>query len=462
MKNKNTELLGKMDVKKALVTLSVPAIIGMLVNAMYNLVDSLFVGWGAGEVAIGALTLAFPVQMIVMAVALMTGIGGASVFSRAYGAGDKEKMDATINTAIRFGLFSAIIIMILGLSFLTPLLNFFGASPTNIGFAQDYLGVVLFGAGFQTLSMILNNFTRAEGRAKVAMVAMMFGAGLNILLDPIFIFDWGLGLGVKGAALATVISQMSSFGFLAYKSFAKDSVLAIKVKNFFKIDFNALKEIIVIGMPTFFRNAMGAALTIIIINLIVLFTSSTFQSDLYTSIYGVVNRVLMFILMPGFGLVQALAPIAGFNFGAKNWNRLVDVIKYASKLLAIYFIIGFILVQILSYGVFDVFSSTNNALFINEGGRIFRIVTLGLPFIAFQIIAGSVYQAFGFPKRALFISLSRQFIFFIPLAFVLTSFFDLNGLWYTFFIADIISGIIGIYMIRHELKQLTALGRVEN
>ena len=454
MNNKNTELLGKMNVKKALITLSIPAIIGMLVNAMYNLVDSLFVGWGAGEVAIGALTLAFPVQLIVMAVALMIGIGGASVFSRAYGAGDKQKMDTTVNTAIRFGAISGFVIAVLGLVFLTPLLKFFGASSTNLGFAQDYLGVILFGVVFQTLSMILNNFTRAEGRANVAMIAMVIGTGLNIVLDPIFIFDWGFGLGVRGAAIATVISQITAFSFITYKSFAKDSVLAISLRNFFKIDFKSLKEIVIIGLPTFVRNSLGAILTIIILKLIVVFTASEVESDLYTSIYGVVNRVLMFIFMPGFGLVQGLAPIAGYNFGAKKWSRLIELVKYTTKLLTIYFVIAFIIVQVFAYGIFDVFSSANNEIFINEGGRIFRTVGLALPFITFQVIAGSIYQAFGYPKRALLISLFRQFLFFIPLAFILTSIFGLNGLWYTFFISDGLSGIIGIFMLVYEVRVL--------
>lgn len=454
MKNKNTELLGNMDVKKALITLSIPATIGMLVNAAYNLVDSLFVGWGAGEVAIGALTLAFPVQMIVMAVALMIGIGGASVFSRAYGAGDKEKMDSTVNTAVRFGVISAILISVVGLVYLTPLLEFFGASSTNIGYAQDYLGVILFGITFQTISMILNNLTRAEGRAKVAMIAMVIGTGLNILLDPIFIFDWGFGLGVRGAAIATVISQFASFSFITYRAFDKDSVLAIKLKNFFKIDFDSLWDIIKIGFPTFVRNAVGAVLAIVIIRLIVLYSINSDYSDLYTSIYGVVNRVLMFIFMPGFGMVQGLAPIAGFNFGAKKWERLVEVTKYATKLLAIYFIVGFLLVQIGSEAIFTVFSKNNDQEFIQLGSRIFRIVALGLPLVSFQIIAGAIYQAFGYAKRALLISLSRQFILFIPIAFILTYFFQLDGLWYTFFVADILSGIFSIFMLIYEIKVL--------
>lgn len=454
MNNKNTELLGNTNVKKALITLSIPATIGMLVNATFNLVDSLFVGWGAGSTAIGGLALAFPVQMIVMAVALMIGIGGASVFSRAYGEGNREKMDSTFNTAIRFGVVSGIVIAVLGLVFLTPMLKFFGASPTNIGYAKDYLNIILIGVTFQTMSMIFNNFTRAEGRAKVAMVAMVIGTGLNIILDPIFIFDWGFGLGVQGAAIATVISQVTSFLFVTYKTFDKESVLNISFVQPFTIDFESLKGIVLIGLPTFIRNSLGAILTIIIINLIVLYTSSSYYSDLYTSIFGVANRVLIFVLMPGFGLVQGLAPIAGYNFGAKKWDRLVDVVIFATKILSVYFIVGFVLMEVFAYGIFDVFSDDNSALFINEGGRIFRLIALGVPVITYQILAGSIYQAFGYPKRAMLISLSRQFLLFIPIAFVLTRLFLLDGLWYTFFAADVLSGILGLAMLIYEVKVL--------
>jgi putative MATE family efflux protein len=453
MTNRNANLLGTMDVKKALIKLSIPATIGMIVNATYNLVDSLFVGWGAGEIAIGALTLANPIQMIVVALALMIGVGGASVFSRAYGAGNKEKMDATVNGAVRFGIISGLTLTILTLIFMNPLLDFFGATPDNLGFAKDYLGIVAFGMTFQTLSMILNNMTRAEGRAKVAMQAMVLGAGLNILLDPIFIFDWGLGLGVKGAALATVLSQLTSFSFITFSSFSKDSVLAISLRRFFNIDYKVLKETIKIGLPSFMRNAVGAVLAIIIIKMIGFYTAETDRST-YLAIFGVMNRVLLFIFMPGFGMVQGFAPIAGFNFGAKNWERLVELIKFATKLLVVYFIGGFLFIQFGATLVFDVFSSSDDVFFIETGARIFRIVSLGLIFISFQVIAGAIYQSFGYAKRALFISLSRQLILFIPLSLILTAIFGLNGLWYTYFVADILSGIIGLIMVIFEVRVL--------
>ena len=453
MRDRNAELLGKTDVKKALVTLSIPATIGMLVNASYNLFDSLFVGWGAGELAIGGLTLAFPIQMIVLAVALMIGIGGASVFSRAYGRNDHEAMGNTVNTALRFGVISGLIISVVGLLMVTPLLNFFGATTDNIGFAQDYLGVILYGVAFQTISIILNNFTRAEGRAKIAMYSMVLGTGLNIILDPIFIFDWGLGLGVRGAAIATVISQFASFSFITYHTLDEDSKLKITLSKFFKMDKEALSGIIKIGMPTFVRNSMGAFLAVLILRMIN-FYSVPAEISTNQAIYGVINRVIMFIFMPGFGLVQGLTPIAGYNFGAKKWDRLVDVIKFAAVLLTIYFIGGFLFIQFGAGIIFDVFSSSNDVVFVENGARMFRIMSLGFMLVGFQIISGSIYQSFGFAKRAMFISLSRQLVFFIPIVFLLTRIYGLDGLWYTFVFADVLSGLMGLGMLIYEIKQL--------
>lgn len=453
MTNRNTHLLGEMNIHKALIKLSIPATIGMLVNALYNLVDSLFVGWSSGEIAIGALTLAFPIQMIVMAVGLMIGIGGASVFSRAYGRKDKETMDKSINSAIRFDIITSLIIVIIGFIFIEDILVFFEATNEMIGFARDYLSIILIGLVPLTLSMVLNNFTRAEGRAKMAMISMALGAGLNILLDPIFIFDWGLGLGVKGAAIATVLSQIVAFVFIFLMSFSEKSVLNITFKKPFEINWKVLKEILTVGVPTFFRNAVGAIVAVGIIKMIAIYTTDI-DRPIYIAIFGVINRVSMFILMPGFGIVQGMSPLAGYNFGAKKYDRLKDLIIYATKILLIYFICGFLFIQLGASLIFDIFSEDNNALFINKGADIFRIYTIGYFVICFQIILGSVYQAFGYAKRAIFISLLRQFIFFAPIMIILTSIFKLEGLWFAFALSDILSGGLSLVILVYEINVL--------
>jgi len=446
------QMLGQYDVKKLLIKLSIPAILGMAMNALYNFVDTLFVAQGAGEIAIGGLALAFPIQMIAMAVGLMIGIGSASVFSRAFGRGDKVKMKQAVNTALRIDFIGALAFSILGYIFIDELLIFFGATASNIGYAKDYLSVILIGLLPLSLSMVLNNLNRAEGRANLAMVSLMVGTGLNIILDPIFIFDFGFGLGVRGAAIATVISQLVAFVFIFICSISHKSLLYINLHKIFHIDFKTVKEIISVGMPTFLRNATGAFLAIIIYRLINKYAIG--DPAIYISIYGVINRVMMFIFMPGFGIVQGLVPIVGFNFGAKNYQRLKDVIIFSTKIIAVYFIVGFVFVQLLSTGIFTIFSKESNQFFIEYGSRAFRIISFGFLLVGFQIVVSSIFQAFGFPIRAMIVTISRQVMFFIPFAFLFSYLFGIEGIWIAFATADLLSGLISIALLIYEMKSI--------
>ncbi len=452
MNLKNEELLGKSNVKRALMTLSVPAIIGMMVNALYNFVDTLFVAKGVGEIAIGGLALAFPIQMIVMAVGLMIGMGSASVFSRAFGRKDYEKMDDSVNTAIRIDLIGALIFTVLGFIFLDELLLFFGASESNIGYATDYLGVILIGLVPLSLSMVLNNLTRAEGRANIAMISMMIGTGLNIILDPIFIFDFGFGMGVKGAAIATVISQVVAFIYIFIAATSKKSSLKIHFKNWLKIDLKMTKEILVIGMPSFLRNSIGAFLAILIYRLINFYAVG--DPGIYISIYGVINRVMSFVFMPAFGLIQGLTPIVGYNFGAKNHQRVREVIIYTTKIMMIYFFVGFLFVEVFATSIFRLFSENGSLEFINYGSEAFRTIAIGFVVVGFQIIIGAVYQAIGYPVRAILSALSRQVLFFIPLAFLFSSLWGLQGVWISFAAADVLSGIISLFLLVYEMRAI--------
>lgn len=459
MNDKRAELLGKYPVKKLLVKLSIPATAGMMVNALYNLVDTFYVARGAGEVAIGALTFAFPAQMIIMAIGLMIGIGSASVFSRAYGRNDREKMNNVVNTAIRIDAFFAIVLAVIGFIYLDQLLTFFGASASNIGYAKDYLSVILIGLVPLSLSMVLNNLTRAEGRVNIAMIAMMLGAGTNIIIDPIFIFDevtvFGftiklLGLGVRGAGIATVLSQIISFSYILSKTFSKDSQIRVNFKNWFDIHYETVKDIIVIGIPTFLRNSLGAFLAILILKLINFYAVG--DPNLYQSVYGVINKMIFFIFMPGFGIVQGLAPIVGFNYGAKNYERIREVIIFAIKIVLTYLIGGFIFVQLFATSIFTIFSKNNDVFFIEYGARSFRIVSYGFILVAFQFLVASVYQSLGYPRRALFVAISRQTLIFVPLVFIVTHFYGIDGIWYAYATSDLLAGLLGLFMIIYELR----------
>jgi putative MATE family efflux protein len=387
-----------------------------------------------------------------MAVGLMIGIGSASVFSRAFGRQDTKTMDHSVNTALRIDIVVALFFTLLAFLFLDELLLFFKATESNIGYAKDYLSIIFIGLVPLTLSMVLNNLTRAEGRVKIAMISMILGAGTNIVLDPIFIFDWGLGLGVRGAALATVISQMVAFGFIFLMSISPKSALNIRFNQLLDIDFNVLKEIVAVGFPTFVRNAAGALLSILIFFLIAYYTTG--DQAVYISIFGVTNRIIMFLFMPAFGLVQGLAPIAGYNYGAQKYERLVDVIKFAMVILVVYFTFNFLFVQLLSKQLFMIFAEDASDFFISYGSKTIRTISLGFILVSFQVLMSSVYQSFGYAKRAMFVALSRQLILFVPFVFILTYFFDLEGLWMTFAVADILAGIISMALYIYEQRVL--------
>ncbi len=447
-----SDMLSNMDVKKLVIKLSIPAILAMAFNALYNLVDTFFVAQGASQNAIGALSIAYPIQMIVLAIGIMVGIGSSSVFSRAYGRGDKEAMRTAVNNAIIFNFTIAVIISVVGYIFIDELLVLFGASASNIHYARDYLTVIIFALVPFSMSIVFNNLTRAEGRPRIAMTSMIIGAGINIVLDPIFIFDWGLGMGVSGAALATGIGKTASFVYVFAMALSPKSALRIHLKTMHKIDFRVIWEMITVGLPSFVRIALGGVLIIIVNNLINRHAPG--DPAMYISIYGVINRLIRFTLMPGFGLVQGLVPIVGFNFGAQFFKRLHQSIDFVMKLLFLYFFAVFILVLLFAEPLFSIFSPEGDIRFISEGAQAFRIVAAGFMMITFQILLSSVYQAMGFPIRAFIIALSRRFILFIPFAIILSHYFGIVGIWWTFFVADILAGSLAFLMYRYEMRTI--------
>jgi putative MATE family efflux protein len=454
MDKARSDLLGKTDVKKALISLTIPATIAMIVTGLYNLVDTIFVGQGVSEDAIGALGIANPVQMIIMAFSLMIGIGSASIFSRAYGRKDKETMHRAVNTALFMGIVFSVLVAGLGLYFLEDMLRLFGATNQNIGYAVDYLRIILIGLIPFSLQVILNNLVRAEGRAKVAMISMLIGAGTNIVLDPIFIFDWGLNLGVQGAALATVISRIFAFIYVFGAAISKNSKLDIRLKNLHQIDIKMFVDVSAIGFSSFVRNALGALLVVVINNLILSNAINAEAATTYQSMFSIVNRVALFLLMPGFGLIQGLQPVVGYNYGAGLFKRLYDVIKYALKLILIYFGVIFVIIQVFAGQLILIFSKVPSDLLISEGPRAMRIVALAYGIIGFQIILSSVYQAMGYPIRAFLVAASRQFILFLPIVAIFAHFFGIEGIWWTFFVADFVASAVSALVYRYEMKLL--------
>jgi len=439
--------LKEMPIKKLLWKLSVPAIIGMTFNALYNIVDAIFVGTARGESGIAAISIVSPVQMIVMAIALTIGIGASSIYSRAIGAGDVDKARKTVNNAFVIGSIFGILIAIVGLSFGEEIAYLFGMKDSFKADTMNYMDIIFYGITFQVLSMIYNNLFRAEGFARIAMIAMIIGTTTNIILDPIFIFDWGFGLGTKGAAIATTIGYISSFGYLFYHQFVSKGNLKLKLK-LLRINIKLSIETVVVGFPVFIRNAVGALVIILVNNLLKNYSPDPLVS---IALFGIISRTVIFILLPMFGILQGMSPIVGYNYGAKQYNRSLKVTKYAQKISIIYFISVFIIMQTFAMYVMRLFGVSEST--VSLGTNYLRLVLLGLPILSVPIILAGFYQALGRSKQASFIALLRQFILFLPLVCVLPLFLGEFGIWVSVPIADILSAIICIPLYRREMNR---------
>lgn len=450
-----TILLGNEPIPKLLARLSVPATIGMMVNALYNLVDTVFVGRGAGELAIGGLTIAFPIQMLIMAIAQMIGIGAASYISRSLGAGEKENaLHATGNSYILVTLLSTLF-MTVGLAFTEPLLRLFGATDALLPYASDYIRVILMGSVFFSFTVSANNLVRSEGNAKISMQAMLIGTGLNIILDPFFIYSTvpvinapGFGLGIQGAALATIISQFMSFIFLMRYLMSGNSALHIEWHHL-KLKTKLVYEIFAIGMPAFVRQVGGSFLAIVLNN-----SLAYFGGDQALIIYGIINKITMFVFMPMFGIVQGFQPIAGFNYGAKNYERLKCVVSLSIKVLIVLATFGWAITFFFPSPLFKLFGASESI--VNEGVSIMRIMFAGIPIVGIQIIASSYFQALGKVRPSFVLSLMRQLLILIPLILILPRIGGLGllGIWIAVPISDILSTLISAIIFYNSMQHV--------
>jgi len=431
-------------ITKLLMRLSLPATIAMIVNALYNITDTIFIGRGIGYLGIGGLTIAFPVQMVIMATAQMIGIGAASIISRSLGAKDIEKADHVAgNSFFAVGILG-ITICALGLIFINPLLKIFGATDILLPYAQEYLQVILIGSIYFPFAVSTNNLIRAEGNAKVAMISMLIGTILNIILDYIFIFP--MAMGIRGAALATILSQLVSVIFILFYIYGGHSTLKVKLHHL-KPDSKILREIVIIGFPSFARQGSGSIIAVIMNN-----SLAFYGGELAISIYGIVNRVIMFLFMPLFGVVQGMQPIAGFNYGAKRFDRVKEVVKLSIIVTTVFASIGTLIGELFPWFIIGLFD--NDPDLIRNGSYALRLIISMIPIIGVQIIGAALFQSLGKAIPSLLLTLSRQVLFLIPLVLILPRIFGfgLFGIWISIPIADFFAAIVTFFLLKKEMK----------
>lgn len=443
MKNSHTEL-NEERIGKLLLRYSVPATIGMMVNSLYNLVDAIFIGQGVGTLALGALAIAFPIQMIILAIATAVGIGSASSISRFLGANDQEKANRVAGNSFIMILLLGIIVTTLGLYYIKPLVRLFGSTDEIMPYAVDYLVIILSGTIFAAFAISSNSLVRAEGKAKTAMVSMLLGAGLNIILDPIFIF--GFGMGIRGAAIATVTAFISSAIFLIIHFVRGSGLLKIKLHHI-RLNLPITMEVSKIGASSLVRVASASLLAIALNNSV-----AYYGDNLHLAIVGAANRLIVFTFLPLIGIVQGLQPIIGFNYGAHNMQRVKRALMLSIKVASFYATSIFIVLMIFAEPMLAMFSSDQNL--IQEGGSILRILVLLMPFIGFQVIGASMFQALGKAGPAMLLNMSRQLLFLVPLILILPLFFQLSGIWYAYPASDLLATLLTFFWVLREIRLL--------
>ena len=444
MVQQRSTFMGEENIGRLLLRLSSPAMIGMLVQAAYNLVDTFFVGRGVGVLAIGGLSIAFPLQMIIMATAQMVGIGGSSIISRSLGNGNIEHANRTFANMITTITLLSLLIAFGGLTWLEPLLILLGATPAILPYASEYMRIIFLGTVVFAFSITCNNVVRAEGNARFAMITMLISAGVNTLLDPIFIF--GLKMGVQGAAWATIISQGCTAIWLGWYFYSGKSDLRIKLKAMLP-EAAILKETFSIGISAFTRQS-SASITAVILN----HSLGAYGGDLAIAAFGIIRRILMFAIMPVFGIVQGLLPIVGYNYGGKQYCRVKKAIMLAIGFSSLLCIISSAALMICPGSILSLFTSDGKVLMI--GTRASRIIAIGLPVVGFQVMASGMYQAIGKALPAFLLSLMRQIIMLIPMVLILPLFMGLKGIWIAFPVSDLGAFAVTLMMFRVEMKYL--------
>lgn len=441
-------MLGDEKIGKLLLKLSVPSAVGMLVHALYNFIDMIFIGRWVGVDAIGGLIIAFPFQMLIVALAGMIGIGAASVVSRSLGAGNRQRAYQTAAISFLMAIGLGVFASIIGLSFLDSWLRLFGATDVLIDYSKDYLSILLYGAIFTSFGLVSNNIVRSEGRAVVAMSTMLVGTLLNLALDPIFIYV--LEMGIRGAAIATIISQaLSSLFLLLFFLYGKSS-LRIHWSHF-RFEAGITWEVCSIGFSSFVRQAGGSVMLVVVNNML-----GKYGGDIYISCFGIINRYFMLLLMTIFGIVQGLQPIVGYNYGAKKFDRVNEVTGVAIRVASLICIIAFSILMVFPAQMMAIFSDDPR---LTEIGVIsLRLIIPALPLVGFQIVAASFFQAIGKARPALILGMSRQLFFLIPFTLLLPLVFGVNGVFMAFPAADFLAVLLTAYWFRKEVRLISERG----
>ncbi len=447
--NKKMELLGSAPIPNALMALGIPIMIGMLINALYNLVDAYFVG-GLGETQMGAISIVFPLGQVVVGLGLMFGNGAASYLSRLLGRGDKGTANKVASTALYSSVFIGAVIIILAAIFLKPILAMLGATDTIMPYALAYARIYVISSIFNVFNVTMNNIVTSEGAAKTTMCALLLGAVLNIGMDPVFIYT--LDMGVAGAAIATAISQfVSTLVYLSYM-LRKKSAFTFRVREF-ALNGQMMAEILKIGVPTLTFQLL-ASLSIALVN-----RAAMDYGDAVIAGMGAVTRITSMGTLVVFGFLKGFQPIAGFSYGAKKFDRLREATKTSIRWSTIFCVAVGSLMALLSTQIISQFTD-GNAEMISVGSKSLMANGLSFFLFGFYTVYSSLFLALGKGTAGFILGACRQGICFVPAILILPMACGINGILYAQPVADVLSAIITVFMAAHLHRELRTAERV--
>ena len=442
-RNNKMELLGNAPISKALLAMGIPTMLGMMVNAIYNLVDAYFVG-GLGTSQMGAISVVYPLGQVVVGLGLLFGNGSASYLSRLLGNREQEQANRVASTALYSSVAVGAVMIIFSLIFLRPILRLLGATDSIMPYAMTYAGIYVVSCIFNVFNVTMNNIVTSEGAAKTTMFALMAGAVLNIGLDPVFIYT--LDMGVAGAAIATAISQIVSTLIYLTFIFRKKSIYSFKMKNctFTK---EIMSEIFKIGIPTLVFQIL-TSLSISLVN-----TQAGPYGDSVIAGMGAVTRIVSMGSLIVFGFIKGFQPIAGYSYGAKKFDRLHKAIRTSILWSTVFCVIYGLLLTIFSSRIIAQFTDGDLEM-IRVGTQSLRINGLSFLLFGFYTVYSSLFLALGKGLEGFVLGACRQGICFVPVILILPVFWGINGILYVQPIADVLSAIITVFMALHLHKEL--------
>lgn len=448
--NNKENPLGYEKIPKLLGKFAVPSVVAMLVSSFYNVVDQIFIGQYVGPIGNAATNIAFPLTTICMAIALLVGIGGASRFSIELGKGNKEEARECVGNAIWSALILGTVYAVIAGVFAEPLLKVFGATEGALPYTLDYVNVIVFGIPFLILSNVISNFIRADGSPNFSMICMIVGAVINTVLDAVFVADWGLDLGMKGAAIATVISQIISFAVATTYLFRFKTV-KLSLDRF---TFNLRKSLKIasLGMSNSLNQIAICAVQITMNNSLAHYGAlSIYGEDIPIAAFGVVMKVNSILMSIFIGVAQGTQPIIGFNYGARKFDRSKAVCKIAATICFTCAAVGTFMFQVFPEYILAVFGS-GDELYMEFAVKTMRTFLMFIMLNSIQMIFANYFSAIGKPIKGVILSMSRQFLLIIPLMLILPLFFELNGILYAAPITDFTSFLIAMFFMMREFR----------